>query len=84
MKAICSHFQRLAVLVPLVVCAAGGVSQQALAGQSDIGTSASPLGIPPGPPTAYPELRRARGLFLQSASVWKAGRRLFWRTKASI
>src|ERR1700722_1101007 len=64
MKAICSHFQRLAVLVPLVVCAAGGVSQQALAGQSDIGTSASPLGIPPGPPTAYPDSGVPEGYFL--------------------
>ena len=63
MKAICSHFQRLAVLVPLVVCAAGGVSQQALAGQSDIGTSASPLGLPPGPPTAYPNSGVPEGYF---------------------
>jgi carbohydrate-selective porin OprB len=64
MKAICSHFQRLAVLVPLVVCAAGGVSQQALAGQSDIGTSASPLSIPPVlPATPYPDSGVPEGYF---------------------
>ena len=84
MKAICSHFQRLAVLVPLVVCAAGGVSQQALAGQSDIGTSASPLGIPPGPPPQLirtPACRRA----ISSICVLMENRlAIIWLTRAFI